>query len=108
MKPTRTTERGFTLAELTVALSLAVAIVAAGASLLTDYMATARTLRVQGDANIELISLIKNLTREFQTSRQSSRACVLQRISGNPGRCESDPRGFSVSLSDHKNRRPWL
>lgn len=84
MKPTRTTERGFTLAELTVALSLAVAIVAAGASLLTDYMATARTLRVQGDANIELISLIKNLTREFQTSRQSSRACVLQRISGNP------------------------
>lgn len=102
MKLERKTERGFTLAELAIALSLAVAIIAAGASLLTDYMATARTLRVQGQANVELISLIKDLTREFQTSQESQRACVLRRTSGNADDVNQSLADFACRTSSGK------
>ncbi|MEN9808759.1 MAG: hypothetical protein RLZZ488_326 [Pseudomonadota bacterium] len=73
-------ERGLTLAELLITVSLTSIASLVGAMLLSDYMATARTLRVQGDANIELVSLLKGITRDFQTSNTTRRACLLDRI----------------------------
>lgn len=73
-------EKGFSLTELIITTSLTSIAALVGAVLLSDYLATARTLRVQGDANVELVSLLKNITRDFQTSNTTRRACLLNRI----------------------------
>jgi type II secretory pathway component PulJ len=84
VKKARNAESGLTLAELAVAMTLATAVSLAGANLLGDYMATARTLRVQADGNTELMRLVSEITREFQISREARRACILSRVSGEP------------------------
>lgn len=75
-------EKGFTLAELLITASLTTVSTLVGAVLLRDYLATARTLRVQADANVEMVSLLRNVTRDFQTAKESRRACLLHRIKG--------------------------
>lgn len=76
-------EKGFTLVELVIAGGLTVTAALMGSLLLSDYLATARTLRVQAAAGFELASFLKNITRDFQTSSTFQRACVLKRVTGN-------------------------
>jgi type II secretory pathway pseudopilin PulG len=81
MEP-RSSEKGFTLVELVISASLVSVSTLVGAVLLNDYMATARTLRVHAEANVQLVGLIKDMTRDFQTARSFERGCVLKRITG--------------------------
>lgn len=79
----RRSEKGFTLAELMVGVAVTAMGAAAGSALLRDYFATARTLRVQAAANSDMITLTRDIVRDFQTStRTRRRACVLQRVAG--------------------------
>ena len=75
-------EKGFTLVELMIAGGLTTTAALLGSVLLSDYLATARTLRVQAAASFELTSFLKNMTRDFQTSSTFQRACVLKRVTG--------------------------
>lgn len=74
-------EGGFTLVELMLSVSFLLVIATAGSSLLRDYMATAKTLRIAGDANTELMRVLRDLRRSFQTAQPRGsleRGCVLQ------------------------------
>jgi type II secretory pathway pseudopilin PulG len=72
---------GFTLVELMLSVSFLMVISTAGGSLLRDYMATAKTLRIAGDANTEVMRVLRDLRRSFQTSQTRGsleRGCVLR------------------------------
>jgi hypothetical protein len=80
----RSSESGLTLVELMVATSLSLAGLTVGAVAMRDHMATARTLSLKAEANVEMGALVKNLTRDFQTTQALSgsirtRACILER-----------------------------
>ncbi|MFZ9519094.1 MAG: type II secretion system protein [Silvanigrellaceae bacterium] len=78
----RGSEKGFTLVELVISASLVTVSTLVGAILLNDYMATARTLRVHSEGNVQLVGLIKDISRDFQTSTSFKRACILKRVTG--------------------------
>ena len=72
---------GFTLVELMLSVSFLLVISTAGSSLLRDYMATAKTLGIIGDANTEVMRVLRDLRRSFQTSQTRGsleRGCVLR------------------------------
>ena len=74
---------GFTLIELMIGMTLTVALMVASASLLRDYMATAKTIQVAADANADMMNLLRDVRRVFQTSIAANvgnqrRACILQ------------------------------
>jgi competence protein ComGC len=101
-------EKGLTLAELSIVMTLSTVVSLAGANLMSEYMASAKTLKIQADGNAELIRIIGDLTREFQTSRQAQRACILQRTAGestdanqnlNDFQCASQNLGNGVVLT---------
>lgn len=77
---TSSAQRGLTLVELMISITVAVALATASAGLLRDYMATAKTLTVASDANVEMITLLRNIRKSFQSSQpkfNNNRACVL-------------------------------
>jgi len=76
-------QAGLTLVELTVATALGVTASGAGALLMRDYMASAKTVRVNAQANMDMMTFLKNLERSFQTVTTPLRACPMQRVAGN-------------------------
>jgi len=74
-------QRGLTLVELMISVSIAAILASAGASLMRDYTATAKTLRVAADANVVMLSLLRDVRKSFQASspeKSRDRGCVLR------------------------------
>lgn len=74
-------QRGLTLVELMISVTITVAIATASAGLLRDYMATAKTLTVASDSNVEMLKLLRDIRKSFQSSSpefNNNRACVLE------------------------------
>ncbi|MBM3382762.1 MAG: type II secretion system protein [Betaproteobacteria bacterium] len=76
-------QAGFTLVELMIGVSLTLILMTASGSLLRDYMATAKTIQVAADANADLMNLLRDVRRVFQTSvsvniGNQRRGCILQ------------------------------
>lgn len=77
--------RGFSLVELMVGVSLTLILASASASLLGDFMATQKTLRVANQANTEITRLLRDIRRSFQASEfngNENRACLLEFLNG--------------------------
>lgn len=73
--------------ELMIGMTLTVALMVATGSLMRDYMASAKTVRVATEANSDLLQLLRDVRRTFQTSVSRAvgaqrRACVLQYNNG--------------------------
>ena len=75
-------QSGLTLVELMIATALGVIASGAGALLMRDYMVSAKTIRVNAQANLDMMSFFKNLERTFQTVTTPLRACPMRRVSG--------------------------
>lgn len=78
---------GLTLVELLVACFLTVILLGALGRMVNEYLLTSKTLTVASDANIEVVSLLRNIRFTFQTSMPETdasgvkfsreRGCVL-------------------------------
>jgi type II secretory pathway pseudopilin PulG len=76
-------QAGFTLVELMIGVALTMVLMAASGSLLRDYMATAKTIQVASDTNADLMNLLRDMRRSFQTTVSANignqrRGCILQ------------------------------
>jgi prepilin-type N-terminal cleavage/methylation domain-containing protein len=77
--------RGFSLVELMIGVSLTLILSSASASLLGNFMATQKTLRVANNANAEINRLLRDIRRSFQASQfngNENRACLLEHLNG--------------------------
>ena len=74
-------QRGLTLVELMVSVAIAAILASAAANLMRDYTSTAKTLRVAADANVVMLSLLRDIRKYFQASSPDNsrdRGCVLK------------------------------
>jgi prepilin-type N-terminal cleavage/methylation domain-containing protein len=74
-------QRGLTLVELMVSVAIAAILASAAANLMRDYTSTAKTLRVAADANVVMLSLLRDIRKSFQASSPDNsrdRGCVLK------------------------------